>query len=79
MYEFNGWMSLYQMEIYVNEPCADPTWGANHRNTSAVDHDRNKSAHFRRRLVLSDVTLNPNPKYISKGGGVGGLKKLEMF
>lgn len=28
------------------------------------DHDRNKSAYFRRRLVFFDVTLNPHPKYI---------------
>lgn len=62
MYECNGWMSLYQMEFYVNE--ADLTCGANYRNTGAGDHDRNKSAYFRRRLVFFDITLNPNPKYI---------------
>lgn len=28
------------------------------------DHDRNKSAYFRRCLVLFDITLNPLPKYI---------------
>lgn len=65
------------MEVYVNEPCADLTCGANHRNTRAEDHDRNKSAYFRRRLVFFDITLNPHPKYISNKAEP--LKKLEMF
>lgn len=78
MYEFNGWMSLYQMEVYVNEPCADLTCGANHTNTRAMDHDRNKSARFRRQLVFSNVTTNPHHKiYIQQEGET--LENLGCF
>lgn len=78
MYECNGWVSLYQMEVYVNEPCADLTCGAHHRKTSAEDHDRNKSVDMRRRLVFFDVTHNPHPKYICEKREPQ-KKKLEMF
>ena len=75
MYECNGWVSLYQSEVYVNEPCADLTCGAHHRKTSSEDHDRNKSGDMRGRLVLFDITHNPQIYLL----GGRATKKLQMF
>lgn len=73
-------MSLDQMEVYVNEPYADLTRGANHMKY----HEQwimtgINLPHFKR-LVFSDITLNPPSKYISdKEVGKERKKKLEMF
>lgn len=77
------WMdvSLYQMEVYVNDHVQ--IWHVVQITKTpepARDHDRNKSGSLRGRLVFCDITLNPDPKYISKKGTHSGKKEtLKCF